>query len=235
MKGISILPIFGVLLIALGTNATSLENAAALATAVDSAIATFQQGVDDGIYLPIPNNSSLTTPLVNLPGGVTLKAGVVALPLDFLCRQPGVIDTLICHVCSYDCTYVHNKYGGQCGTVSDPMPGTPQATGEVCICNDSKPNVANFTDVVTQCGELVDPVVDAVIDLQVAITFRERMFAVQCIPKLLGNPLLGVNSVGCTSDCTQNHQYRNGTCQSTDAVAVFLLETYPGFNCVCSH
>jgi hypothetical protein len=116
--------------------------------------------ITQGIYLPLPNNETLfNTSLLTLPGNSQLDLGVTTLPLDLLCQQSGILGATVCHICNYDCTYVHNKYGGTCGTV-DPslaVPGTPQANGQVCICNDSPPtDGSNFTAISGVCGTIID-------------------------------------------------------------------------------
>jgi hypothetical protein len=116
--------------------------------------------VTSGVYVPIPNNRTLlnSTLLTVGPGPIQIKAGALALPTDFLCAQKGLIENVVCRICSADCTYVHNKFGGSCG-VMDPsvaLPNTSQSRGPVCICNDEKPgNLTDITDFNAQCGQLI--------------------------------------------------------------------------------
>jgi hypothetical protein len=123
--------------------------------------------ISNGVSLRYPNVGPFNTTLIALPGGTTLDIEITTLPLNFLCQQQGPIAALTCHVCTYDCIYAHNKYGGKCGNASNPTSGTPQEDGQVCVCNDSPPanNGANFTDTKLFCDPLIDPVTGETINL----------------------------------------------------------------------
>jgi hypothetical protein len=87
--------------------------------------------------------------------------GLITVPLGFLCDNYDANTTvgiLGCTVCALDCIYDHNKYGGYCGRVdkSVAVEGTPQETGQVCICNDLPPtDGSDFTDVAKTCKRTI--------------------------------------------------------------------------------
>jgi len=68
---------------------------------------------------------------------------------------------------------------------------------------------------------------DKDLDTALILELRARFAADLCPANL--------NSVGCTSDCRNNHQYANGTCVN-DAVpsAVYTGQLDTGYKCLCS-
>jgi len=115
-------------------------------------------GIKDGISVKPPGfDQAINTPLITLPGNFVLNLGLVTLPLDLGCSQSGTGLKLTCRLGNIDCTYVHNKYGGQCGLSSNPVNGTAQVDGPVFVCNEQKPTNISFTDVSAQCGDLLGP------------------------------------------------------------------------------
>jgi len=107
---------------------------------------TFPKLTDKGIF--------------TLPSGGTIDLGRINVPFGFTCAQSpnSFVYKLFCHLCTLDCLYVHNKFGGKCGTVQNPIPGTPQATGQECVCNDNNPFNRQFTqaDAVGLCDKVLD-------------------------------------------------------------------------------
>jgi len=130
-------------IIATTTNPTAILNSAQLiaeATALKASVTSIDPNV---------NLTSLPSSIVSLPGGFTLNLTELYGPIQQVCPRTGIIGKLACMICSNDCTYTHNKYGGACGTT-----GETNVTG-VCLCNDSpSDNGPNFTDVLANCGSI---------------------------------------------------------------------------------
>jgi hypothetical protein len=213
--------------------AFSRELVATIKTFVDN----FQYLVSSGVLnLAVPLDTTLfNTTLVTLPGNLVLDAGLTSLPVGYLCTSGvKVLETIVCYIAAADCTYVHNKYSGSCGSVADPIQGTAQTGNQVLICNEQNPNpgTQSFTDGVAQCGGVFNvSSIDNGIYQSIAYIARIRMRALLC--QTVG-PLV-VSSQGCISDCRNNHNYANATCLTRAThVATLSGDTPVGVNCVCS-
>jgi len=115
--------------------------------------------ISDGAVLPPPGfYEACDDDLITFPDGTVINAGIIALPLPFLCSQKNLtILRVLCRLGAADCTYVHNTYSGQCALSPNPVDGTTQVYGQVFVCNDKKPTGYNFVDFSDQhqCGPLL--------------------------------------------------------------------------------
>jgi len=87
-------------------NPTAILNSAQLiaeATALKASVTSIDPNV---------NLTSLPSSIVSLPGGLTLNLTELYGPIQQVCPRTGIIGKLACMICSNDCTYTHNKYGG---------------------------------------------------------------------------------------------------------------------------
>jgi len=102
---------------------------------------------------------------VTLPTGSLLynniSVGAVTLPPGYLCSDTSVTNVALdltlltsCYVCSADCTWVHNKYGGFCGLQTNPASNQYQKTS-VCVCGDTAPADGHVKTPYEQCGPLL--------------------------------------------------------------------------------
>jgi len=128
--------------------------------------------ISDGIVLPPPGfYDACNDTLITFPDGTAITAGIVALPLPFLCNQTDqTLLRLLCRLGAADCTYVHNRYSGKCILSPNPVNETDQMYGKVFVCNDVNPTDYNFVNLSDQhqCG----PLLGAVLGININLAFE---------------------------------------------------------------
>jgi len=86
---------------------------------------------------------------ISLAGGGILDLSALFWPIQQICPRAGPIGILGCYFCSNDCTFIHNKFGGNCGSTQNVMNQVS------CVCNDNPPtDDPPFDDVIGHCGSL---------------------------------------------------------------------------------
>jgi len=109
-------------------------------------------------YVAIAQGITITTG----PLGINdISLGLITLPPGYLCSETSASNAALnltlltsCYVCSVDCTWVHNKYGGFCGLQSNPASNQYQ-NGSVCVCGDVAPSDGHVKTPYEQCGPIV--------------------------------------------------------------------------------
>lgn len=172
-----------------------------------------------------------------------ISVGAVTLPPGYLCSDTSATNVALnltlltsCYVCSADCTWVHNKYGGFCGLQTNAASNQYQKTS-VCVCGDTAPADGHVLTPYEQCGPLINNTAQYVNDIagiliQYALLGRENA---QCVPtaNAASGSLVTYNSAACQVDCTTNHQYSCGICDQEAPIPLNAGQTSTGTQAFC--